>query len=141
MGIEDWNELALYIAMTHKQEEINEAGLEDLVHKRRHATGRRPGITTIRAFSLPPKNREEDKRRKPKHYPSTEAEKKKMVVVAITTEVDAVMGNHCYSFDNIWRKQSDSIGNKLTGKIAKLVMAWWMTKFNSLTATTAQILS
>ena len=31
--VENWNELALYIALTHKQEEIDEAGLGDMVHK------------------------------------------------------------------------------------------------------------
>ena len=54
--IENWKELALYIALTHKQEEIDKPGLSNVIYKRKHEAGQRPGITTSRAFSLPPKN-------------------------------------------------------------------------------------
>ena len=44
------------------------------------------------------------------------------------------MNNHTYRFDRVNRKQSDggSIGNILTGEIAKLVMSWWSRKFIAL---------
>ena len=60
------------------------------------------------------------------------AEKKKLIATAIITAVEAVMSNHIYSFNNIWRRQRDggAIGNALTGEVAKVVMAWWMTRFN-----------
>lgn len=57
--IESWIELALYIELTHKQEEIDEAGLGEMVHKSRFEAGPRPGITTTRAFSMPPEDDEE----------------------------------------------------------------------------------
>ena len=37
---------ALYIAATHTQEEIDEAGLTNLIPKRRHHKGARPGVTS-----------------------------------------------------------------------------------------------
>ena len=63
-----------------------------------------------------------------------------MLAMAIVTGVEAVMANHCYSFNNTWRQQLDggAIGNLLTGEIAKLVMAWWTTQFNELAANAAQ---
>ena len=60
--------------------------------------------------------------------------------MAIITAAEAVMTNHCYTFNNKWRQQEDggAIGNLLTGEITKLVMAWWTTQFNELARTAAQ---
>ena len=91
--VDDWRELALYIALTHKQEEIDIAGWSNVIHKRRHKGGPRPGITTPRAFSLLPENEEEDKWKQPERAP-TEEEKKKMLAMAIVKGVVAVMANH-----------------------------------------------
>ena len=134
--VKSWNELALYIALTHKQEEINEAGLEDVVHKRRYEAGPRPGITTMRAFSMMSESGEEDKWQQLK-CPPTETKCKRIIAMATITAVEAVMANHIYSFNNIWRKQHDggAIGNLLTGEVAKVVMAWWTKRFNELSAT------
>ena len=54
--------------------------------------------------------------------------------MAIVTAVEAVMSNHIYSFNNIWRRQQDggAIGNVLTGEVAKVVMAWWTARFKEL---------
>ena len=137
--IENWTELALYIALTHKQEEIDRAGLGEMIHTRKFETGPRPVITTARAFSLPPENGEEEKWNQPKRFPNTNAEKKKLIATAIITAVEAVMSNHVYSFSNIWRRQRDggAIGNVLTGEMAKVVMTWWTTRFNELSAAVA----
>ena len=130
--------MALYIILTHKQEEIDKAGLSNVIHKRKHEAGPRPGITTSRAFALPPEN-EEDKWKQPERVP-TEDEKKTTLAMAIITAAGAVMTNHCYTFNNTWRQQEDggAIGNLLIGEIAKLVMAWWTTQFNELARTAAQ---
>ena len=64
-------ELALYIALTHKQEEID---------KRKHEAGPWPGITTPRAFLLPAEKEEEDKWKQPERIP-TEDEKKMILAI------------------------------------------------------------
>ena len=132
--VDDWRELALYIALTHKQEEIDIAGLSNVIHKRKHKGGPRPGITTLRAFSLLPENEEEDKWKQPERAPTEE--EKKMLAMAIVIGVVAVLANHCYSFNNTRKQQEGggAIGNLLTREIAKLVMAWWTTHFNELAA-------
>ena len=62
-----------------------------------------------------------------------------ILAMALITAVEAVMTNHCCTFNNTWRQQEDggAIGNLLTGEIAKLVMAWWTTQFNELARTAA----
>ena len=102
------------------------AGLSEFVHKRRFEAGPRLGITTARAFFVPPKNDEEEKWHQPERHPATDEEKKKITAMAVITAVEAVMANHVYNFDNAWGKQNDGggISNLLTGEVAKVVMAW-----------------
>ena len=109
--VADWEELALYIALTHDQSTINKIGLEDLVYKRRYRTGPRPGITMPRVFSGPPQSGIEDKWLQPLRTPSTDQEEKALVA-------EAVIKNHCYAFNNKWMRQTDggAIGNSLTGR-------------------------
>ena len=88
---------------------------------------------------MPHENGEEEKWHQPERQPATDEEKKKITAMAVVTAVEAVMANHVYSFDNTWRKQNDggAIGNLLTREVAKVVMAWWTTQFNDLSATAA----
>ena len=46
LKIDNWNELALYIALIHEQEEIDKAGLTEMIHTRKFETGPRPGNIT-----------------------------------------------------------------------------------------------
>ena len=100
VAVADWNELALYIALTHDQETISKIGLEDLVHQRRYKAGPRPGITTSRAYSGPPHSEIEEKWLPQLRTPTTEQEKKALIIEAVITEVEAVMKNHCYAFND-----------------------------------------
>ena len=52
----DWREVAVYLACTHGQEELDGAGLQDVVPRWRHRPqggGNRPGITSKRAMQGP----------------------------------------------------------------------------------------
>ena len=66
-----------------------------------------------------------------------EPEKRVMLAMAVTAGVVGVMENHVYRFDKDIRRQRDggSIGNSLTGEVAKVVMAWWTRKFLTLAKT------
>ena len=46
----NWRELALYLANTHEQEEIDQQGLTSVVHTRRNSGNKRPGVTSARTL-------------------------------------------------------------------------------------------
>ena len=145
----DWKEVAVYIACTHGQEEIDLEGLQEVVPRWRHRPqggGNRPGITSKRAMQGPEDEEDEvegtSKRRKkaaveswlqPERVP-TEEERKRMFTMAVIAGVMGVMDNHCYRFNGQTRRQADggSIGNQLTGEVADVVMAWWSGEFSKL---------
>ena len=130
----NWHETALYVAINYTPNEIESEGLKDVVHKRRFSRGQKPGITSDRVLSGPkPDQHEESSWINPNRLP-TDHEKKKMLALTITAGVINSMDNHTYRFDKTNRKQSDggSIGNILTGELAKLVMSWWSKEFITL---------
>ena len=103
----------------------------EVVHKQRYTRGQKPGITSIRVLNGPKGNQKEEKSWiEPTRTPNPD-EKKKMLALAIVAGVINVMDNHVYRFNRENRKQTDggSIGNMLTGEVAKLVMAWWTNEF------------
>ena len=146
----NWSEVAVYLACTHSQEDINLEGLQEVVPRWRHRPqggGNRPGITSKRAMQGPD-DKEDDgegttargRRRAaveswlpPQRLP-TEEERKSMFSMAVIAGVMGVMDNHCYRFNGQTRRQADggSIGNQLTGEVADVVMAWWSGEFDKL---------
>ena len=146
----NWSEVAVYLACTHSQEDINLEGLQEVVPRWRHRPqggGNRPGITSKRAMQGPD-DKEDDgegttargRRRAaveswlpPQRLP-TEEERKSMFSMAVIAGVMGFMDNHCYRFNGQTRRQADggSIGNQLTGEVADVVMAWWSGEFDKL---------
>ena len=130
----NWNEAALYIAVSYTPDEIDAEGLKDVIHKRRYSRGQKPGLTSNRILSGPkPDQSEESNWINPNRSP-TQNEKKKILTLTIIAGVLNCMNNHTYRFNRVNKKQSDggSIGNILTGEIAKLVMSWWSKEFTAL---------
>ena len=149
----NWKEVAVYLASTHSQVEIDAEGLQEVVPRWRYRPeggGNRPGVTSKRAMQGPNDDEEEGEvegagagrrgRRgaeeswlPPQRLP-TDDEKKGMFAMAVIAGVMGVMENHCYRFNKQTRKQGDggSIGNQLTGEVADVVMAWWSGEFTEL---------
>ena len=116
-------EVALFLACTMSQDEINTEGLSHVVHKRRYKNGSRPGLT-CEAITGGPKVRSENDSWIPPARKPTRRQKKKMLGCLIRTAIRLVMKNHFYSFDNEIRNQrkGGAIGNKLTERCGKLLM-------------------
>ena len=124
----DWQELALYLAVTHTQQQLDQLGLSHVTHTRVHRTGPRPEITTEEIV-----NRNSDtvsKFRLPARVP-TEDEQRKMFAVALENLIKTAMGNHVYSFNGLLRRQSSgaAIGTTLAGALAVLYMLRWCREF------------
>ena len=130
----NWNEAALYIAISFTPDEIDAEGLEEVVHKRRFSRGQKPGLTSTRVLNGPKNDQLGEPNWINPKRPPTHHEKKKMLTLTLIAGVLNCMNNHTYRFDRVNRKQADggSIGNVLTGELAKLVMSWWSREFMKL---------
>ena len=119
----DSEEVALFLACTMSQEEINAEGLSFVVHKRRYKHGSRPGLTCEKIMGGPVVRAASDSWVSPARRPSR-GQKKKMIGCLIRAAIKLVMKNHYYSFNNEIRKQNKggAIGNKLTERVGKLLM-------------------
>ena len=119
----DSEELALFLACTMTQDEIDQEGLTNVVHRRRNKKGPRPGLT-CKAITGGQKVRNEDEAWiSPSRRPGCR-QLKKMVGCLMKKSIELVMQNHFYSYQNQIRKQAKggAIGNSLTEKLGKLMM-------------------
>ena len=128
----DWTEVALFIACTMTQEQIDQEGLTHVIHKRRCNRGPRPGLT-CKAVTGGPALRENDQSWIPPSRRPGVRQKKKMFGILLKSSILMVMNDHFYSFNNIIRKQSKggAIGNSLTEKLGKLLMKRFGKKFRA----------
>ena len=117
-------ELALYLASSTTQAKVDAEGLEDVVHKRRHKRGSRPGLTSKAITAGGPASRQKDNLWLPPSREPSRPEKMRMVVCLLRQAIKLVMKKHYYSFENKIMKQSKggAIGNKLTERLGKLLM-------------------
>ena len=122
----DTNELALFIACSHSEEEIQNAGLENVVHKRRFKRGARPGMTSV-AMVGGPKARAEDKSWLPPAEEPTPRQKMKMFGMMVRVCIKLAMTNHYYTFNGEIRRQTNggATGNSLTMELSRLFGSWW----------------
>ena len=119
----DTEELALFLACSMTQEEIDQEGLSHVVHKRRNKKGPRPGLT-CKAITGGTKVRSEDGAWIPPSRKPGSRQLKRMVGCLVKTSIGLVMKNHYYSYQNQIRKQAKggAIGNSLTEKLGKMMM-------------------
>ena len=89
----DTIEVALFLACSMSQEQIDNEGLQDLVHRRRYKTGARPGLT-CKAITAGPAIRQADKSwLQPARAPDMN-EKMKMIGCLMQEACKLVMNNH-----------------------------------------------
>ena len=119
----DTEEAALYIACTMTPVEIEQEGLTHVVHKRRHKTGPRPGLT-CKAVVGGASQRLDDQAWIPPARRPGRRQKKRMAGCVLRSACRLVMQNHFYTYDNVIRKQTKggAIGLKLTEKLGRLLM-------------------
>ena len=121
----DIDQLSIYIATNLNKKEIENEGLEKVVHTRKE--GKRAGITNKDIWLTEgEKCQWEVPERKP-----TKPEKQKMFAVGICIGIRLVMENHIYRFGGELRRQKEGgpIGVELTGALADLFMLYWDRKF------------
>ena len=126
----DVTEVALFLACSMTQEEINHEGLEKVVHRRRFQRGSRPGLTCQAITGGEVARAKDECWLPPRRRPGCR-QRRRMVGCLVKAAVRLVMKNHYYSLDNIIRKQNKggAIGNSLTEKLGKLFMKRFNRKF------------
>ena len=130
-GIE-WEEACKYLALLLTPTEIDDLGLKEVVHQRKHKRGRPPGITTAEVGQRlhQPTEAKDSVLNKPHRQPTKE-EERKIMAKCLELMILACMQNHTYLFNNTIRLQTKggAIGLKVTQALARLYMLWWDQKF------------
>ena len=117
----DYTELSRYLAVTVEEKVIEDLGLREVTMSRRYKKGARPSVIGEEMK----KHWEEDKSSwlRPSREP-TEEERRRMLALAVAKDVECVMKKHVYKFAGEVYNQNEggSIGNELTGVVAKTRM-------------------
>ena len=130
----NWDQAALYLAVTLSRDKVSELGLQEVVPAWRRAggRGRAPGITTkeIRGPLQEEKNWESSLFFPPTRR-ATEEEKKLILALCVEQGLLAAFDGHLYNWNREVRSQSQGlgIGEDLTRAVARLVMLDWDLKF------------
>ena len=95
----DTEEVALFLASTMSQEEIDIEGLQHVVHKRRYKMGSRPGLTSESIAGGPVVRAANDSWITPARKP-TRRQQMRMIGCFVRSAIKLVMNNHFYTFDN-----------------------------------------
>ena len=151
----DYRAAGVYLASTCTKEAIIEVGLGGVIPERIHKKGPTPQVNTKENISrLKEKaaryveighdefeqenNTKEDKKVETKWGPMPEVmspeTKRKIVGLVIETAIINIMKMHCYRFEGKYFIQGGggAIGLRLTGLVAKIVMARWARKLKYL---------
>ena len=115
--------MALHLAATMTQKEIDDQKLTEVIHTRRYKMGNRPGITSKSVTGTELERIKYDSWIDPAREPSL-SEKKLMFAIVISQSVQLVMKSHVYTNSDVIRLQSagGAIGLGSTGEVADLVM-------------------
>ena len=116
-------ELALHIAATHTQDQINKLGISDIVHMRRYKYGPRPTIISKCVTGTQLERDTADSWLHPAR-PPTQDEETLLLAIAVSNSVKTVMTSHVYTNSNVIRLQQIgmAIGSTATAEVAKLLM-------------------
>ena len=116
-------DMALHLAATNTQEQINKMGLSEVVHTRRYKHGARPIIISKSVTGTETERETLDSWIPPTRAP-TPLEVKQMLATVISQAVALVMKSHVYTnSDVIWQQLfGGAIGIRATCEVAKLVM-------------------
>ena len=116
-------DMALHIAATNTQLQIDNMGLTEVIHTRKHKNGPRPLIISKSVTGTDTERDIQDSWIPPQRTPTME-ETKQMLALVISQAVTLVMRSHVYTnSDNIWKQLfGGAIGIRATCEVAKLVM-------------------
>ena len=116
-------DMALHIAATNTQLQIDKMGLTEVIHTRKHKNGPRPLIISKTVTGTETERELQDSWIPPIRTPTIE-ETKQMLALVISQAVTLVMRSHVYTnSDNIWKQLfGGAIGIRATCEVAKLVM-------------------
>ena len=129
----DTKEVALFLACSMSQEEIDSEGLTDVVPRRRCKKGPRPRLS-CKAITGGNEARGADKSWLPAKREAGIEQKRRMLGCLVKCVIKLIMKNHFNTFNNEIRKQSKggAIGNKLTEMLGKLLMKRFDKKYLNL---------
>ena len=126
----NWDQAALYLAVTLTREKVNELGLQEVVPAWRRAggRGRPPGITTKEVRG--PLQEEKDWERSlffPPTRRATEEEKKLILALCVEQGLLAAFDGHLYNWNKEVRGQLKGlgVGEDLTRSVARLILLDW----------------
>ena len=126
----NWDQAALYLAVTLTREKVNELGLQEVVPAWRRAggRGRPPGITTKEVRG--PLQEEKDWERSlffPPTRRATEEEKKLILALCVEQGLLAAFEGHLYNWNKEVRGQLKGlgVGEDLTRSVARLILLDW----------------
>ena len=94
--------MALFLACSMSQEQINKEGLTNVVHIRRNTKGARPGLT-CKAITGGPVVRAEDECWLPPNRMPSVSQKRRMIGCLVKSATQLVMKNHYYPFNDTIR--------------------------------------
>ena len=134
----NWDQAALYIALTITRAKVEELGLGEVVPKWRKDRGRAPGITTKEVRG--PLQEDKDWGTSlffPPTRLATPDEKKKILSLCVEQGLIAALNSHLYVWNKEVREQEHGlpIGLDLTRAVARLVLMDWDQQFLRLSRT------
>ena len=128
----NWDQAALYLALTMSRQKVEELGLGEVVPRRRGVRGRAPGITTkeVRAPLQEEKNWDTSLFLPPTRGAS-EGERRHILSLCVQQGLHAALDNHMYIWHKGVRKQMSglAIGLDLSRAVGRLVMLEWDRRF------------
>ena len=123
-----------YIRLAESQETIRKEGVDQLCPKRRIFRGSVPTISSkkyVGTKGLGPSQTELEKWDPPQVQPTTPAQVRALMSVAVKTAIRVFMSNHVYTFEGKLKVQQEggSIGASLTVQLSRVVMNFWDSEF------------
>ena len=130
----DERELGLYLGIIFQKErrrEFRERQPDEVIPVRKHEAAKTVLMSTEEVLERSGKTVSkfcETSQRKPNR-----AEVRRMIGLALEEAIKTAMQNHVYTFNGIVRRQREggTIGNKLTGGMAKVFMSRWTREFRA----------
>ena len=123
-----WLEGARFLALSLKPAEIQQLGLQHVVHTRKHQGGAAPGLTTLEtATPLHHTILEQSSKLNPPEALASEEEKKDILAAVVSKAIQIAMSEHVYHFNGtVYRQEKGGpMGNTLSGELARSTMLRW----------------
>ena len=127
----DWEEVGVYLFLTHREEELVDLGIDVVcLPTRKNTGGHKPGITTAEVLGPIDRDQQKSLLTPPRRRPN-EDQQKMMLKELLRTAIKVVLKNHIYKFAGVTRRQKEGgpIGNELAQALARMYLVWWDRRF------------